>query len=140
MTATCRPAGSGARDRTASEVLNGTVENGQAGFDVAAVGDLDGDRAEDFVVGAPFGNAGKGASAGAAYLFYGPVDPSKSRLDEADAIFLGASPGDFAGEGLGGVGDLDGDGLDELLMGAPGSIPGIQPGPPQPGVAYLPPH
>ena len=119
------------------QVLNGVVENGQAGFDVAAVGDLDGDRAEDFVVGAPFGDAGRGASGGAAYLFYGPVEPSKSRLSEADAIFLGALPGDFAGEDLGAVGDLDGDGLDELLLGAPGSIPGIQPGAARPGVGYL---
>ena len=126
-----------AAEPLAGHVLDGVVENGQAGFDVAAVGDLDGDHVDDFVVGAPFGDAGKGASAGAAYLFYGPVDPAKSLLNEADTIFVGALPGDFAGEDLGAVGDLDGDGRDELLLGAPGSIPGIQPGAGRPGVGYL---
>jgi hypothetical protein len=108
---------------------------GQAGFHVAPAGDLDGDGFDDFIVGA-FQDNTIGASAGAAYVLYGPINPGVIDLAGADAKLLAELTGDFAAEGFAGVGDLDGDGFDDFVIGAPGSLPG-QPGIPFPGAAYV---
>ena len=42
-------------------------------------------------------------------------------LSDGDAIFYGEAEDDYAGYALSGAGDVDGDGLDDLLIGAYGS-------------------
>jgi hypothetical protein len=114
-----------------AQKLSGTIAGGQLGFDAADVGDLDGNGLDELVVGAPFANG----NAGAAYLFYAPV-PAGATLADADAVFVGADVG-YVGEAIGAIGDLDDDGFDDLLLGAPGGIPGLQTTSPRPGEAYL---
>jgi hypothetical protein len=109
---------------------------GQAGFHVAPAGDLDGDGFRDVIVGA-WVDGTAGPSAGAAYVVYGPLTPGVINLGDADAKLLGELTGDFAGEGWAGVGDVDGDGFDEFVIGAPGRFPPNQPGVLAPGAAYL---
>ena len=90
------------------------------GWSVAGVGDVNGDGLDDFMVGAP-GNGEYQSEAGQAYLFFGDlggwaVDTSVS---EADASFIGEVADDRAAWSVGGSGDLNGDGFDDLLIGAP---------------------
>jgi hypothetical protein len=107
-------------DDVALRLLGEGDEHG-AGVRVAAGGDLDGDGLEDLLVGAhtaPFG----GSDAGAAYVCLASslasVEGSLS-LSQADGRHHGESRGDMAGYVLAGGDDLDGDGLDDVLIGAP---------------------
>ena len=99
-------------DDAAVELL-GEEEDDFAGSEASIGGDVDGDGAADLVVGASYVDG----YSGVAYLFHGPITTSGS-LGDADAQLLGES-GDQAGEFLAFAGDVDGDGLDDILVGAP---------------------
>jgi hypothetical protein len=83
---------------------------------LAGPGDLDGDGAGDWLVGAP----GHGADSGVAYLFLGAGLDAGGDLgvEHAHYQLLGAGAGGF-GASLAVAGDVDADGRDELLLGGP---------------------
>lgn len=92
-----------------------------AGYCVAAAGDVNKDGLMDFLIGAP-GNDEAGADAGKVYLILGRREGWEPRMPlsmAADATFLGEAPGDGAGRSLAAAGDVNGDGFDDFLIGAP---------------------
>ncbi len=100
-------------------IFVGEAAGDEAGVSAARVGDVDGDGVDDVVIGARYNDLG-GADAGAAYLFYGPVTYSgEVSLANADLKFVGANAGDRAGRTVIGGADLDGDGNDDITIGAP---------------------
>jgi len=59
--------------------------------------------------------------AGAAFLFPGPVEGALDPEADAGAILVGPEADARAGHSVAGTGDVDGDGVGDLLVGAPGS-------------------
>lgn len=89
-----------------------------------AGGDLDGDGFDDVVISAP-GCCGL-ERPGSAYVFYGGLMriTGHRSLAEADARLDGEAPGDMAGRNVTIAGDLNGDGLADLAVGAVGDDEG----------------
>jgi hypothetical protein len=104
---------------TADHILHGIEDNARAGTAVADAGDVDGDGLHDLIVGAALADAG-GVDSGAAYLLFGSSLAGNPVLDlpAADHVFVGEAGGDNAGNHAAGAGDVDGDGLADLLIGA----------------------
>ncbi len=113
--ADCRMTGSSAIAGAGTE-MTGVEDNAYAGWSVSGGLDATGDGVPDILVGAPYANSGVGADVGAAYLVAGP--PAAGSLAGATATFTGAATNDWAGFSVSLCGDLDGDGVSELAIGA----------------------
>ena len=87
-----------------------------------ALGDLDGDGLADVVVGDPEADA-PGRMAGRVLVFTDLSD-SAPALDDADVVLEGGVREGLFGTSVAVVGDLDGDGLPEIVGGAPETDPG----------------
>ncbi len=103
----------------ADTTLVGESAGDAAGWSVAGAGDTDGDGVPGVLVGAPSADGG-GSLSGAAYLFEG-VGAGSVDLSAVTAEFTGEDASDEAGYAVGPAGDVDGDGLDDLLVGGPGA-------------------
>ena len=97
--------------------LDGEAGGDNAGYAVAGAGDFDNDGFADLLVGA-WGNDTTAAGAGAAYLFRGPLT-GNYLLWTADLVMQGEQGGDQAGWSVAGAGDVNGDGMDDITVGAP---------------------
>ncbi len=91
------------------------------GTSIVSGRDLDEDGYDELMIGAGT-DSSAGSSAGAAYLYFGPLSGSLSPSD-ADFGILGEERSDAAGTGVG-FGDLDGNGRADLLIGATGDSTG----------------
>ena len=75
--------------------------------------DFNDDGYRDLVIGAPASDAG-GTSSGKVYVYYGGIAADTC----ADLVLVGTSSS-FFGKALSSAGDFNGDGIEDLLVGAP---------------------
>ena len=119
-----------------SDGASGFVLNGVAAFDVSGArsvsgaGDVNGDGFDDMLIGALYADPGGRVEAGQSYVVFGsgagfPAEFELSSLDGSNGFALtGIAAGDNSGWSVNGPGDVNGDGFDDLLIGAPNADPG----------------
>ena len=112
------PASAGIRLSAADVKLVGEDASDHAGAGLDA-GDFDGDGIDDLFVGAT-GDDDAATDAGAVYLLLGPLS-GWADLSAHDGKYIGEAANDEVGDVVRLAGDLDGDGLRDLVIGAPGN-------------------
>ncbi|MDB5472225.1 MAG: hypothetical protein JWR84_3785 [Caulobacter sp.] len=107
--------------------IDGALARDYSGRSVASAGDVNGDGVDDLIIGAR-GVDVAGSNSGASYVVFGKVTATAgnfaavvplSGLDGANGFrIVGVSAGDASGQAVSAAGDINGDGLADLLIGA----------------------
>lgn len=109
--------------------LDGLAPGDQLGYSLSAAGDINGDGIGDLFIAAPFADPGGNSNAGSSYVVFGHTGAFAATLDlgslngSAGFRLDGAAAGDHAGSSVSNAGDVNGDGIDDLIIGAHAADP-----------------
>ncbi|MEO1210419.1 MAG: hypothetical protein AAFX78_12825 [Cyanobacteria bacterium J06638_20] len=110
-------------------VLNGIDRGDRSGTSVSGAGDINGDGIDDLIIGAPLADPNGVPWAGESYVVFGRDQGFAASLNLADLdggngfVLNGIDKRDLSGGSVSGAGDINGDGLDDLIIGAPWANP-----------------
>jgi FG-GAP repeat protein len=107
-------------------VIHGEEAGDASGYSVSSAGDVNGDGIADLIIGANLadGPGNTRADAGAAYVVFGhlgafgAIDLAAIAAGTGGFVIHGADAGDNAGISVAAAGDINDDGIDDLVVGA----------------------
>ncbi|MGF1935798.1 MAG: beta strand repeat-containing protein [Nostoc sp. ChiQUE02] len=108
--------------------INGINPVDTSGNSVSSAGDINGDGIDDLIIGARLANPNGNAS-GQSYVVFGSkggfdAQLNLSTLNGTNGFAInGINEGDTSGNSVSGAGDINGDGLDDIIIGAGGANP-----------------
>ncbi|MBL4686179.1 MAG: FG-GAP repeat protein [Nannocystaceae bacterium] len=104
-------------------VLNSEAVGDRSGASVSGAGDVNGDGMDDLLVGAAFADP-NGPASGRSYVVFGKATTTAVELSDIAAgaggfVLDGEAVDTRSGLSVSGAGDVNGDGMDDLFVGAP---------------------
>lgn len=108
--------------------INGVAAYDWSGFSVSGAGDMNGDGIGDVLIGAPYAYP-NGERSGQSYVVFGtrgelPASFELAGLDGTNGFAMnGIAPYDYSGRSVSGAGDVNGDGVGDLVIGASSADP-----------------
>jgi hypothetical protein len=118
-------------DGSSGFVLKGIDVSDQSGLSVSGAGDINGDGVDDVIIGAPNASPNDRSYAGESYLVFGRTTgfpaafelrsllPGAGGDGSSGFVLRGVATSDFSGSSVSAAGDVNGDGVDDLIIGAP---------------------
>ena len=104
----------------------GITANDYPGKVVSGAGDVNGDGIADFIIGALYGDPNGLGQAGESYVIFGATNVGGAGTLELSAlngangfVVNGAQSSTYSGTSVSAAGDINGDGIADLLIGAP---------------------
>ena len=116
-------------DGTTGFVINGVDAGEYSGYSVSSAGDVNGDGFDDLIIGTLFADANGTTEAGKSYVVFGKAGGfaaslELSSLDGSNGFVInGIDEYDYSGWSVSSAGDVNGDGFDDLIIGAFGADP-----------------
>jgi Ca2+-binding RTX toxin-like protein len=109
--------------------INGIAAGDLSGYSVSSAGDVNGDGIDDLIIGTPYASLNGISRAGQSYVVFGSNSGFGAGLDLSTLngsngfAINGIAAFDYSGKSVSSAGDVNGDGFDDLIIGANGASP-----------------